>query len=82
VFAVSAASFSWLLVTAGLIGTVMNARHDRRCFYIWAPSNLGLCGVNAITGQWAQALLFFVNFWLALYGLYAWQRRQALMRGK
>jgi hypothetical protein len=39
-------------------------------------TNAGLCGVNAISGQWAQALLFAVYFALALVGVRQWQRRQ------
>lgn len=72
----SAVVVSWVLVVFGLVGTVMNARQDRRCFYIWAPSNLGLAGYNWLIGQQALALLFFVYFCLALYGLHQWQRRK------
>jgi nicotinamide riboside transporter PnuC len=68
--------FTWLLVAAALIGTWLNVKQDRRCFYIWAVTNAGLCGVNAISGQWAQALLFAVYFALALVGVRQWQRRQ------
>jgi len=68
--------FTWLLVAAALVGTVLNVKQDRRCFYIWAVTNAGLSGVNLITGQWAQALLFAVYFALALVGVRQWQKRQ------
>jgi len=68
--------FSWLLVLAALYGAWLNVKQDRRCFYIWSVTNIGLAGCNVISGQWPDALLFFVYFLLAVYGLYFWQRQQ------
>jgi uncharacterized membrane protein YidH (DUF202 family) len=68
--------FAWLMVAAALVGTVFNIRQDRRGFYIWSVTNAGLAGVNVITGQWAQALLFGVYFVLALVGVHQWQKQE------
>lgn len=66
---------AWVLVVVALIGTVLNVRRDRRCFYLWAWSNAGLAWVNAAGGQWAQVVLFGVYFGLALVGLWTWKVR-------
>jgi nicotinamide riboside transporter PnuC len=63
----------WSLVSIALIGTVLNLRKDRRCFWFWSLSNAGLLAVNAKAGQWAQASLFSVYLLLALWGLVSWR---------
>lgn len=63
---------TWLLVIIALIGTVLNVRHDRRGFVLWAISNLGLAIVNARSSEWAQASLWMIYVVLAVWGWLAW----------
>jgi hypothetical protein len=68
---------TWLLVAIALAGTVINVRHDRRGFILWAISNAGLAGINAEAGDWAQATLFSVYLLLSVYGFVAWSVKNA-----
>lgn len=63
---------TWLLVIIALIGTVLNVRHDRRGFVLWAVSNLGLAIINAKKGEWAQASLWMIYVLMAVWGWIAW----------
>lgn len=65
---------TWILAAIALVGTVLNIRQDRRCFYLWSVTNSGFAAVNFFIGQYAQALLFAIYFVLSLLGLRQWRR--------
>lgn len=64
---------TWLLVSLGLAGTVLNVRLDRRGFLFWVVSNAGLVAVNAGRGDWAQASMFAVYLGMAVWGWWSWR---------
>lgn len=70
-------AFTWILTAASLIGTVMNIRIDRRCFYVWSVTNACWMAIDFHAGQYAQAALFGIYFLLSLQGVRQWQRKQA-----
>lgn len=65
---------TWLLAIIALVGTVLNVRQDRRCFFLWLFSNGGFAAVNCGRGDYAQGTLFAVYFILAILGARQWQR--------
>lgn len=64
----------WITAAASLVGVVLNIRHDRRCFYIWAVTNAIWTAIDATHGIYAQAVLQAIYCGLAVYGIYAWRR--------
>lgn len=66
-------AWHWLLVIGSLIGVVMNIKHDRRCFYIWAVTNATWAAVDFSHGLYSQAFLQAVYFALAIWGLIEWR---------
>lgn len=67
--------FTWLTAAASILGTVLNIRHDRRCFWIWTGTNAAWTVIDLAYGVWAQAFLQGVYLGLALWGLVAWRAR-------
>lgn len=65
----------WPLVAGSLVGVVLNIRHDRRCFYIWAVTNATWAAVDFTHGIYSQAVLQGVYFGLAIWGLMAWKQK-------
>ncbi len=66
----------WGLTILSLIGTVMNVRKMRCCFYIWAFTNAIWTVHNYSVKEFQQASLFFIYFILALWGIYEWQAKK------
>ena len=66
-------TLTWLLTALSLVGVVLNIKHHRSCFYIWAVTNACWAGVDWYKGVYAQATLFAVYFVLALYGMWEWR---------
>ena len=64
---------SWPLTGASLLGVVLNIQKKRSCFFIWAGTNLSWTIVDLLRGIPAQALLFFIYFLLALWGVFKWK---------
>lgn len=64
----------WPLVAGSLIGVVLNIKHDRRCFWIWAVTNAVWAVVDFSYGIYSQATLQAVYFGLAIWGLIEWKR--------
>lgn len=64
----------WPLVAGSLIGVVLNIKHDRRCFAIWAVTNATWAAVDFAHGIYSQAVLQAVYFGLAIWGLIEWKR--------
>lgn len=65
--------FKWTLALASLAGVVLNIRRRRECFYVWAVTNAAWTGVDLYHGIWAQSVLQFTYFGLAIWGLREWK---------
>ena len=63
---------TWIIVTLALAGTILNVRHDRRGFILWAISNAALALINVRSGEWAQATLWSTYVVMAVWGWLAW----------
>ena len=65
---------TWFLTIAALAGVILNIHKRTECFYIWSITNFGWFLVALHKGIYAQATLFLIYFFLALWGIYAWRR--------
>jgi nicotinamide riboside transporter PnuC len=62
-----------ILITAlSIIGVVLNIYKSKICFVIWIFTNAFWCIIDYKVGLHSQAILFFVYFILACYGLIRW----------
>lgn len=66
--------FSWVLSAISIIGTVLNVKKKRICFWIWLFTNATWVVVDFIFGLYAQSVLFMVYTGLAIYGIIEWKK--------
>ena len=64
---------SWTMSAVALAGTLMNAERNKYGFVI---SNLYMTIRFCVIGEYAQMVLFFIYFLLAIRGLFAWTRKE------
>lgn len=67
---------SWIMSAVALAGTLMNAERNKYGFIFWLISNLYMTIRFAVIGEYAQMVLFFVYFLLAIRGLIAWTQKE------
>lgn len=67
---------SWIMSAVALAGTLMNAERNKYGFVFWLISNLYMTVRFAVIGEYAQMLLFFVYFLLAIRGIVAWTKKE------
>ena len=66
-------NIGWLFTAMAIIGTVINARGNRSCFYVWIISNTGFVIINLLSGSYSQAVLFAFNLTMCGVGLKCWK---------
>jgi nicotinamide riboside transporter PnuC len=66
--------WTWIITGASLIGTVLNARKNIKCFYIWLGSNSAWAIYDFTIGEYSQAALFAIYVGLAIYGIREWKK--------
>ncbi len=66
----------WPLVIGSLIGVVLNIKHDRRCFWIWAVTNAAWCVIDFQYEIYSQSALNAVYFALAIWGIVEWRKNK------
>jgi len=57
-----------------LIGVVANVYKKKWCFILWIVTNAFWCVWDFKEGILSQAILFFVYWLLAIWGLYKWAK--------
>lgn len=67
---------SWIMSAVALAGTLMNAERNKYGFIFWLISNLYMTIRFAVIGEYAQMVLFFIYFLLAIRGLFAWSKKE------
>lgn len=67
---------SWTMSGVALAGTLMNAERNKYGFIFWLISNLYMTVRFCVIGEYAQMVLFFIYFLLAIRGLYAWSKKE------
>jgi nicotinamide riboside transporter PnuC len=68
---------SWLMSAVALGGTLMNAERNKWGFCFWLVSNLYMTVRFAVIGEYAQSVLFFVYFVLAIRGIISWTKKES-----
>lgn len=67
---------NWIMAAVALAGTLMNAERNKYGFVFWLISNLYMTVRFAVIGEYAQMVLFFVYFLLAIRGIVAWTKKE------
>ena len=65
----------WVATSIALVGTVLNCRKNKACFWFWLVTNAMWACWDVMNAVYARALLDMVQFCLAIYGIYEWNRR-------
>lgn len=68
---------TWTIAVFSIIGVVLNIQKKRSCFYFWSGTNASWVVIDFARGIYAQAVLFFVYFVLAIWGIIAWKKPEA-----
>ena len=63
-----------ILTIISIVGVILNIKKLRICFVLWIFSNFSWMIVDFYRGIYAQSVLFFVYFLLAIYGLIEWKK--------
>lgn len=64
---------SWITTAICLLGTILNVKKLKLCFYLWLIGNvLWLC-IDINNGLWSRALLDVVQGALAVWGVIEWR---------
>lgn len=71
------AVFTWAATIVALIGTILNCKQIRACFYLWTVTNAMWFGWDAYCGLWSRCVLDAVQFILAIWGIYEWKKLDA-----
>jgi len=66
---------SWVMSAVALFGTILNAERNIYGFMFWLISNLYMVIRFAYIGEYAQSLLFFIYFILAIRGIISWRNK-------
>lgn len=69
---------SWSMSAVALFGTILNAERNIYGFLFWLVSNLYMTIRFAYIGEFAQAVLFFIYFLLAIRGIAAWRKKDTI----
>ena len=67
---------SWTFSFVGLAGTLINAERNKWGFYLWLVSNLYMVIRFWYIGEYAQCVLFFAYFILAIRGIVSWTKKE------
>lgn len=67
---------SWLMSAIAFAGTVMNAERNKWGFAFWLISNLYMSVRFFVIKEYAQSVLFFLYFILAIRGIFSWTKKE------
>jgi len=67
---------TWLLTALNLVGTVLNVKKVKYCFYIWLLANAFWLAYDVYVGLYSRAVLDAVHFGLAAWGIIAWKNNK------
>ena len=67
---------SWVMSGIALTGTILNTERNKWGQAFWVISNIYMCVADWKAGLYAQSVLFFVYFLLAIRGIYVWHKKE------
>ena len=68
------AAFTWCVTAVCLLGTVLNVKKRRECFYLWTLGNIAWMWYDLRCGLYSRAALDLVQLTLAVWGAWEWRR--------
>jgi len=63
---------TWILSILSIVGTWLNARKLRCCFYLWIGCNMGWLVWDIVNTLYSRALLDIVQTVFCVYGIIRW----------
>jgi len=67
---------SGIMSLVALLGTIMNAERNKVGFAFWLVSNLYMAIRFFVIAEYAQSVLFFTYFLLAIRGIFVWTDKE------
>jgi len=64
----------WVVTFFSLLGTILNIKKKKICFWIWLFTNVTWCVYDYMIGAYAQSCLFLIYTGLAIWGIIEWQK--------
>jgi len=65
---------TWLLTTACLLGSWLNARKMKSCFLVWIACNIGWLSFDIHYQNYARAALDIAQTAISVYGYTTWNK--------
>lgn len=73
---------SGVMSLIALFGTILNAERNKVGFVFWLISNLYMTVRFFVIGEYAQCILFFIYFLLAIRGISVWSEKDNISEQK
>lgn len=67
------ATFTWCVTAVCLLGTVLNVKKRRECFYLWIVGNIAWLGFDLWSGIFSRAALDIVQLAFSVWGAWEWR---------
>lgn len=64
----------WIVTGASIVGTILNLKKKKICFWIWLFTNSLWCAYDVWITAYAQAGLQAVYVGLAIWGIIEWRK--------
>lgn len=68
--------FTWIFSIISLLGTILNSNMNKYGNFIWIFTNMFWLIYDFSIGAYAQSLLYFIYFLLAIYGFIKWSMKE------
>lgn len=65
----------WGVTGLSILGTILNIKKKRICFWIWLVTNSAWCVYDFYQCSFAQGALFAVYVCLAIWGIISWRKK-------
>lgn len=67
---------TWICSIISLLGTILNSNMNKYGNFIWIFTNMFWLIYDFSIGAYAQSLLYFIYFLLAIYGFIKWSMKE------
>lgn len=67
---------TWIFSIISLLGTILNSNMNKYGNFIWIFTNMFWLIYDFSIGAYAQSLLYFIYFLLAIYGFIKWSMKE------
>ena len=69
-------AFTWIVTALCLAGTVLNVKKNAFCFWLWSAGNIAWLIFDLCSGLYSRAVLDTVQLAFAVWGIFAWRRKE------